>query len=691
MSSGAQIIQAALREIGIDSPQTPAQATDLVFAVKTLNSMLGIWETWDIELNTTPITVIADELGEPEDAYNGIVQNLALELAGPYSNGGAVISPVLEQNARRNFSFIRGKYGVKNKDRPKRKLSSTTPLGAGDTRGVKPIVYVGGDSGALGLTGGIPGPAGPPGPQGPPGPAGPTNFATLVETIAGTVTDKAIAPDTAHGLFASPPELGGTVACPKATIGGVVIENIASEPVITSLGAKLDIEVAAGDLELAAGGIGKATIINSARYPSISDVVYATGMIPQVSSVLSGEGFITWLPIGANGQVFTSNGTIGGWAPPSGGSPLTTKGDLFGFSTVDARIPVGTNDQVLIADSAQTTGVKWGAQTGGGGGAAFRGALVAKTASQSVPNSTDTTLTWNSETYDTDNIHNNVTNNTRLTVPAGVTRAILRVNLSLQVSTVGRRNVSILKNGTTFPGMGYVGTQGASSNPMGISLLSSTISVIAGDFFEVILNQSSGGNLNVLAESRTSFSMEIVEGSTSTVIGKHTFWIPASDLTPSAAAGCAAIANLASAATRPDRNTMAFDPSSDEHAQFSIAFPKSWNLGTITFQVFWEDRQNNNNGVAWALKAVAISNTQRLGDSFYGTAIVVTDNGTTNAQQMLVTAESGALTIAQTPAQDDQIFFDIFRDVSNAADNITQDVHLFGIKLFYTTDAANDN
>src|SRR5215211_547971 len=33
------------------------------------------------------------------------------------------------------------------------------------------------------------------------------------------------------------------------------------------------------------------------------------------------------------------------WQTPPGGatSPLTTKGDLWGFSTVDARVPVGTN------------------------------------------------------------------------------------------------------------------------------------------------------------------------------------------------------------------------------------------------------------------------------------------------------------------------------------------------------------
>jgi hypothetical protein len=47
--------------------------------------------------------------------------------------------------------------------------------------------------------------------------------------------------------------------------------------------------------------------------------------------------------------------------------PLTTKGDLFGFSTTNARIPVGANDTVLTADSTQALGVKWAAAAAGGG------------------------------------------------------------------------------------------------------------------------------------------------------------------------------------------------------------------------------------------------------------------------------------------------------------------------------------
>jgi hypothetical protein len=48
-----------------------------------------------------------------------------------------------------------------------------------------------------------------------------------------------------------------------------------------------------------------------------------------------------------------------------GTTPVTTKGDLFGFDTAAARIPIGTNGQVLTADSAQALGLKWATPAGG--------------------------------------------------------------------------------------------------------------------------------------------------------------------------------------------------------------------------------------------------------------------------------------------------------------------------------------
>jgi hypothetical protein len=50
----------------------------------------------------------------------------------------------------------------------------------------------------------------------------------------------------------------------------------------------------------------------------------------------------------------------------AGASPLTTKGDVYTYSTADARLAVGANDTVLTADSSTATGLKWAAPAGGG-------------------------------------------------------------------------------------------------------------------------------------------------------------------------------------------------------------------------------------------------------------------------------------------------------------------------------------
>ncbi len=141
----------------------------------------------------------------------------------------------------------------------------------------------------------------------------------------------------------------------------------------------------------------------------------------------------------------------------------------------------------------------------------FRGALVSRTANKSIANSTSVLVDWDAEIYDTENIHDNVVNNSRLTIPAGVTRVRVSTQQIWSPLAGGLRSCEILKNGvqnsprviTEVSANGLV-TSGVTT------AISPIVNVAAGDYFEVSVYQTSGGALDFLATT-TYFSIEIIE------------------------------------------------------------------------------------------------------------------------------------------------------------------------------------
>ena len=203
---------------------------------------------------------------------------------------------------------------------------------------------------------------------------------------------------------------------------------------------------------------------------------------------------------------------------------------------------------------------------------------------------------------------------------------------------------------------------------------------------------ASGGDTNIGIALKTKGSGVIqAEDSAGTVAavkiaGKESIWVPAVAMYPNTTAG--AEAAQVELSNGPEIKTLDFDKDSDENAQFAVAFPKSWNAGTVTFQAFFTATSTNTGTVSWDLAAVALADNGDLNTAF-GTAVAPTakaHSGTAN--DLDVTAESGAVTIAGSPGDDEYVFFQITRDVSD--DTLTADARLLGIKLFFTTDAAND-
>ena len=203
--------------------------------------------------------------------------------------------------------------------------------------------------------------------------------------------------------------------------------------------------------------------------------------------------------------------------------------------------------------------------------------------------------------------------------------------------------------------------------------------------------QFTANSFNALSGS----SMVVDSGATLTLngtagvglVGKQTMWIPAAAMYPNTTNGSSGLAQV-ELSNGPEIKVLDFAAGADDFAQFTVAFPKLWNEGTVTFQAFFTVTGTNTGTGAWGLSGVAFADSGDINTAF-GTNVVATakaHSGTSN--DLDVSAVSGAVTIAGSPSVDELVFFQIMRDVS--ADNQSGAARLLGIKLFFTTDALTD-
>ena len=245
-----------------------------------------------------------------------------------------------------------------------------------------------------------------------------------------------------------------------------------------------------------------------------------------------------------------------------------------------------------------------------------------------------------------------------------------------------------------------IGTSILDTNGLQLALLTATSSAVN----EITLaNAASGSNPTLTASGDDSnigisfatkgsgvIKAEDSGGTVSAVkiAGTETMWIPANALyLPTT--NPADAASVETTAVRPELKVLDFDASTAQYAQFAIAMPKSWNLSTVTYQVFWTPSTTNTGNCIFGLQGVSCTEGDTA-DVVFGTAAEVTDAGIGTVEDVQMTAVSDAITIAGSPADDDYTFFQLYRDAADGSDTFTGEARVLGIKLFYTTDSAND-
>ncbi len=117
---------------------------------------------------------------------------------------------------------------------------------------------------------------------------------------------------------------------------------------------------------------------------------------------------------------------------------------------------------------------------------------VTKSADQSINNTTWTAISWNQEDYDTDNMHDNSTNNSRLTATTAG-KYMFGLSILWASNNTGGRMVAIYKNGSEI--LRYRNSAVSATE----FFTSGIVEMVATDYAEIFVHQDSGSALNVLS------------------------------------------------------------------------------------------------------------------------------------------------------------------------------------------------
>lgn len=173
----------------------------------------------------------------------------------------------------------------------------------------------------------------------------------------------------------------------------------------------------------------------------------------------------------------------------------SAKGDLYAGSAANTytKLSVGANNTVLTADSSTATGLKWATPVST---PTFVGVSLTKSAAQSIPNATETVVTFDTEPFDSDGFHTGTDG--KITIPSGKAGKYL-VTAQIMVNSSGSQT----QGGMRKNGSGIYTYYSSTTGTALMVLVNTVVSLAVGDYLEIFVYQGSGSAKDVLANSYT--------------------------------------------------------------------------------------------------------------------------------------------------------------------------------------------
>lgn len=125
METAQSVVSDILQELLIQGAEQATRSVDFQTAIRYMNRFMAEEDAMGTKLGWTTVSDAADAITIPDGTINGLIYNVALQLATSYDTN---VNPLLFEKAKKSLNVMR----VLGNPAPKSSYPSTMPIGSGN-------------------------------------------------------------------------------------------------------------------------------------------------------------------------------------------------------------------------------------------------------------------------------------------------------------------------------------------------------------------------------------------------------------------------------------------------------------------------------------------------------------------------------------------------------------------------------